>query len=419
MTAAYNSPMNERVELIVGRTPWPVDIPAEKRIALHRTSPPQDGASSTARTPREMMRAALERPLGVDAPLFRALTPDDQVAIVIDESVPCVGEMLAELLAHVSMAGVNPEAVTLLVAPPSGSQPWVDDLPEEFEVSRIEVHDPTVQEKLSYLATTQAGRRIYLNRTLVQADFVAVLSGRRFHPSFGHAGAELALFPTLSDAETRAAVAQTFDLDPPAGKKNALTSEAEEVVWQLGMPAFFQAIEGYGDTIAEVVGGLSTRASAEGAKRQDAHWRGRVTSNADLVIATVSGDPAKVRFGDLAAAVACARRVLNEDGRLLLLTEAGPELGEAGELLRVIDKPAALARRLAARKPDDPAPAAHWAYAAHQVHLFVAADWPDELIEELFATPLRKVEQVQRLIDAAETVLVIHDAHKRLVEVGV
>jgi len=36
--------------------------------------------------------------------------------------------------------------------------------------------------------------------------------------------------------------------------------------------------------------------------------------------------------------------------------------------------------------------------------------------EELFATPIASASEVQRLIDAAELVLVIPDAHKTMVE---
>ena len=74
--------------------------------------------------------------------------------------------------------------------------------------------------------------------------------------------------------------------------------------------------------------------------------------------------------------------------------------------------------RAVAAKPDDALPGTFWAFAAKKVSLYVAAGWPDELIEELFATPIHTPAEVQRLIDAAETVLFLPDAHKMFVEVG-
>lgn len=58
------------------------------------------------------------------------------------------------------------------------------------------------------------------------------------------------------------------------------------------------------------------------------------------------------------------------------------------------------------------------ALAAEQAHLYVAAGWPDEVTEELFATPLKSPAEVQRLIDAADSVLIVPDAQKTLIEVA-
>src|SRR2546430_2392389 len=88
---------------------------------------------------------ALESPLGFPA-LRRALTPDDHVAVVVDEQLPLLPQMLAPILAHVTGAGVRPEAITLLCAAPS-SQEWVDDLPDEFQEVRVEVHDPAERKR--------------------------------------------------------------------------------------------------------------------------------------------------------------------------------------------------------------------------------------------------------------------------------
>ena len=76
-----------------------------------------------------------------------------------------------------------------------------------------ETHDPTDRKKLAYLATTKAGRRVYLNRTLVEADFVVVLTGRGYDPLTGYAGAEAAIFPALADEETLAESVGQFTTD--------------------------------------------------------------------------------------------------------------------------------------------------------------------------------------------------------------
>jgi hypothetical protein len=368
--------MSDTVEIAVGPNIWALSVPDDKRVPLTR---PQ--VAAPAGGPVELLRAALEHPIGLDAPLRRAVTPGDHVVVVVDESLPHVGELVGGILEHLASGGVTAESVTLLVAPPSGSQEWVNDLPDEFGDVHIEVHDPDTAAKVAFLTTTKAGRRVYLNRSLVEAEFVVVLSGRRFDPRFGYAGAEVAVFPTLSNAETQKEFVAS-DRDAVADR-----AEAATIAWHLGAPFFVQVIEGAGDTVAEVVAGLAG-ATEEGMRRQDAHWRTGVTGKADLVIVTAGG-PAT--FDELTAALTVGRRVLSRDGRLALLTAVGPEIGDV--------------------KP--------WRAAAKGTHLYVASGWEDDAVEErLSATPLASAGELQRLVNAAERVIVIPDANKTIVEVS-
>src|SRR5579872_1668503 len=105
--------------------------------------------------------------------------------------------------------------MTLLCAPSSSRQEWIEDLPDAFQDVHVEVSDPAERRRMAYLATTHKGKRLYLNRTLVEADQIVVLSGRRYDPMLGYGGAEGALYPALSDEETRKAASQRVNLGPP------------------------------------------------------------------------------------------------------------------------------------------------------------------------------------------------------------
>src|SRR5262249_13582414 len=148
-------------------------------------------------------------------PLRQALTPDDHVVIVLDEQLPQLAPLLTSLLEYLRLAGVQPDAMTLLCPSPLLSQPWLDELPHLFANIRIEIHDPGNRDRLSYLATTQKGRRIYLNRSVVDADQAIVLSRRGYDPLTGYSGAEAALFPALSDEATLKQVHKQLSLKPP------------------------------------------------------------------------------------------------------------------------------------------------------------------------------------------------------------
>src|SRR5579871_2743591 len=139
--------------------------------------------------PAAAVRTALEAPHGFPA-LRRALTPDDHIAIVLDEELPNLAELLVPLLEHIRSAGVAPESMTLLCAPSASRQAWIEDLPDDFQDVHVEISDPDDRRRMAYLATTHKGKRLYLNRTLVESDQIVVLSGRRYDPLLGYSGAE-------------------------------------------------------------------------------------------------------------------------------------------------------------------------------------------------------------------------------------
>ena len=397
--------MAETTELLVGSKPWRLTVPADRALTLQRA----EFAAPTA-SPQQLVHDALEKPFDGQG-LRRALTPDDRITIVIDPRLPHLAEMLAEVLKHLGTAGISPAAVTV-VSPPNSPQAWIDELPDEFADVTAETHDPADPKKLAYLATTQTERRLYLNRSLVDADFAILLTGRRFDPQSGYAGAESAIFPALSNDESRAALAGEFTVHNPVFAEG----EAAEAARLLGMPFLVQVIEGEGDTIQEVVAGLLDTA-AEGVRRQDARWRATVEAEANTVIASVSGDPAGVTFLDLAKALVTAARVVKKGGRIGLLTTAAPDLGEGAQLLRALDGPVGAKKLLARQKPNDWAAAGLWVAAAKRASIFLASGYPDDVAEGLFATPIHTPSEAQRLIDTGGTVLLIPDAHKTTVTV--
>ncbi len=190
----------------------------------------------------------------------------------MDERLPRLPEILVPILEHVRAAGVSPSAITLICPALSASQPWVLELPDEFQDVHVEVHQPGDRRKLSYLATTRLGRRIYLNRTAVDADQLILLTSRGYEPRLGINGAETALFPNLSDETTLQEFATKMSLDAPGTDPWPIRTEAAEVAWLLGAPFLVQVIEGAGDEVLHVIGG-AIESSAEGQRLLDARWR--------------------------------------------------------------------------------------------------------------------------------------------------
>jgi nickel-dependent lactate racemase len=384
-----------------------LDMPEERLVAVHQEpeAPPLDD-------PVAAVREALEHPVDFP-PLRRALTPDDHVAVVVDPHLPHLAQLLTAVLEHITGAGVSPEAVTLLCPPTENGAGWREQLPVQYRLVRVEVHDPTDRRLLSYLATTKQGRRLYLNRTAVDADQLVVLSRCGYDPLLGYSGAEGAVYPALADEATRQEMCGRLSLAVPKTKPWPVRAEAAEVAWLLGAPFMIQVIQGSGAGIVHVVGGLANT-SAEGQRLLNARWRKSVDEQADVVVAAVAGDPAEHGFADLASALACAGRVVKPQGRVVLLSRANPGLGTGAEMVRQASDPEQALAVLRQQAPPDMAAAFQWATAVQRASVYLLSGLHDETAEELFTTPLQHAGQAQRLLDADGTCLFLADAHRSL-----
>ena len=374
---------------------------AEGSLVGVRRRPPTPALAD----PAAAVRDALQAPLGFP-PLRRALTPDDHVTIVIDEHLPRLGKLLTPLLEHIASVGVAPEAISLLTAAPAADQSWLDDLPEAFEEVRVEAHDPRDRKRLAYLATTRHGRRIYLNRSAVDADQIVILCRPDADPLLRRGGAGM-LFPGLSDEATREELAGV------RASPQALRHEAAEVAWLLGAPFLVQVIEGAGDDIANIVAG-PVDTSEEALRLYEARWRRTAAELVDTVVATLSGDPRRHEFGDLALALAHAAEVAQPEGRIILLSEAVPRLGPGAEVLRQSDDPGRALELLGQTQAPDRAAAIQWVEAARRAHVYLLSGLPEATAEELFVTPIEHASQVQRLVGGAGSYLLLEDADRTL-----
>lgn len=352
---------------------------------------------------------ALETPLGFPA-LRKALTPDDHVVIVADDHLPRQEEMLLAIVEYLIQARIQPAAITILY--PSTHKSDSEAKVPHYPGIRVEVHDSSNRKKLSYLATTRRGRRLYLNRTAVDADQLIVLSSRGYDPLLGYSGTVGALFPGLSDAETKQQMNSDLSNNVPDEEPWPVRREAEEVAWLLGAPFMIQVIEGSGEEVIHVVGGLADTA-ADGQRLLDARWRVSVDRRVDVVVAGMSGDPARHGCIELAHALACAARAIKPRGRIVLLSQAQPELGPGMQILRQADELSFALRELRRSKPTDTASAFQWASAAEHANISLLSRLEPDVAEELFTTPLTDPSQVVPLLQGAE-VLFLDDAHKSI-----
>lgn len=389
------------IEVTFGKSKWP--------LTFGTLLPSPVEAIEAISDPRAAVVKALEKPIRFEA-FHRAITPDDRIALVVDESLPHLGDLIAGVLEYLAQAGISPGSVTA-ISPPDSTQAWINDLPEAMADLQTETHQPKDRTKLSYLSATKEGQRIYLNRTVVDADQTLVLCGRRYDPLLGHAGAAGSIYPLLADADTTRSLVTSIapQLEPEVERPSQ--KQAEEVGWLLGSPFFLQVIEGFEDQIHGVIAGMADTA-ADGIALYDAVWKRSIPEQVDVAVVTLTGDPARHDFADLARAAACGARAVKEDGNIVILSEADLDLGGALEALRRSDDPQEAVALMLRERPADAAPAIQWCWAAEHAKIYLASEIRPRLVEEIFATPLSGPKDVQRLLDAATSSIIIIDGHK-------
>jgi nickel-dependent lactate racemase len=396
-----------RVGIDYGREHLELDVSDSRFIGTRRKP-----AALPLPDPAQAVRDALEKPLEFPA-LRQALTPDDHVTVVVDHRLPCLPKMLEGIIGYLVQAGIAEEAITLLYHSRPDSAAAGLHARSSFPQVRAEVHEPGNRKMLSYLATTKKGRRIYLNRSAVDADQLVVLARRGYDPLLGYSGSVGAIYPALSDEETCRQLWSGLSNAAPGIAPWPVRQEAGEVAWLLGAPFIIQVIEGSGEEIIHVLGGLADT-SKQGEELLNSRWRVTVNQAADIVIASLAGDPQRHGFAEIAKGLACAARVVKPEGRILLLSQARPPLGKGGELLRQAGEPEQALALLRDENPPDMEAAFQWASAVDQATVYLLSGLPQATAEELFTVPFKNAAEINNLLKGNESCLFLADAHKTM-----
>ena len=331
--------------------------------------------------PRAVVRAAFDAPIGFPS-LRLAVVPGDRVVVPLDPSLPEAPALIGVLAEILREGGV--ESITAIVDGRSPEPP-----PPTVEGVSVVVHDPSDRESLAYLATTESGRRIYLNRLLADADIVIPIGRLGYGPGGRLTGPWSVIDPGLSDS-----VPPAESLLAQAAPPDASTGDAAEVAWLLGCQLQVAAVPGRAGLL-RVVAGEAKAVELEGRAALDSAWRFEADDRADLVIAGVGGPGRPSTADDLASALRQSLRLVRRGGKVALLSRVGSE-----------------AIRDLARGPRRPRGDWEKALAWADLYLLSNAD-PDE-VEDLGLIPLENAEQAARLAKSSPSTLTLSQADRTL-----
>ena len=337
------------------------------------------------------------------------LVPGDRVALAVDPGIPGIGAVVEAVLDVLARAGVGRETIAIVApdAPGAGS----------IAEGTVEVHDPDDRTRIAYLASTRAGRRVYLNRSLTDADVVVPVGLLRHDYDGGYRGPWSLLYPGMSDRSTLQAIRDGASAGSPEAlrqRQEARLEEAAEVSWLLGAQ-FHVGIVPASTGMLEVVAGRDSAVRERGIAAIDRHWTIEAPERAELVIAGVGfrDDPndRPATLEDLAAAIETAAGLVRRGGRIAVLSRASGPIGPALQRLSTLDDPGEAASALRDLEgAEDHSIALRIARAAAWADLFVASGLDPDLAEGLSIVPLERPEQARRLAASAGSIAFVGHA---------
>ncbi|SIN80513.1 protein of unknown function [Singulisphaera sp. GP187] len=357
---------------------------------------------------------ALEQPRQYP-PLRQAVVPGDHVVIALDALEPHASAVLRGVCETLRNAGVDPASMTVLstLGPAPGIAPL--ELPEQVS---LVVHDPADRSELAYLASTQSGRRVYLNKLVTDADFVLPIGRLGPDDVLGYRGPWRTLYPCLSDLETLQAFrgwASEAQLNRDAPSK-ALT-EVTEASWLLGSQFHLGIVPGIVGP-AEVVAGLDSAVREQGAEAIDRFWKFRVETRAELVVAGIGRPGIPTTLEELADGLSTAARLVERGGKIVILSRAAGGLGPAFQKLVGVDNPRVALKALRGHEADlDYSAARSLASALAWADVYLLSGLKPDDVEDLAMVPLERAEEARRLVSASRSCLFLSQAELTSTEV--
>lgn len=358
--------------------------------------------------------AALAAPLNFP-PLAQCITPADHVVIALDAGIPQSAQISAAVIQNLVEAGVDPDGITVMQTP---ADPGVEvnDPCERLPAilrERITVlnHDPTDRRQLAYLAASEAGEAILINRTLHEADVVLPVGCVRADETAGYFGIHSPIFPAFSDAKTIQRFRGFGSLNGRGNRRRELTAEVDHVAWLLGVNFTIQVVPAVGDRVLHVLCGESESVRQRVRELYRAAWSWSAPRRANLVMAAIEGDASQQTWENVGRALQAAETCVEEDGAIVVCSELA--MGPGPGLQRFAHTPSrdSALRHVGKERPADALPAAQLAHALEQHKVYLLSRLEASVVEDLDVIPVAGPDELNRLVRQYQSCILLSNAH--------
>ncbi len=345
-------------------------------------------------------------------PLTSMCVPGDQLILVLDRNLPHAAAIVAEVVPLACEAGVDPARLTLL-QPAHWHSRTLADPRSELSASlrqtvQWKIHDPTEKDGTGYLATSVGGERIYLSRTVLDADLVVPLFAAGFDSVVGYRNPGCLLYPGLSSVEafTKSLGEGHRELRPEDDRP--LRQLGEEICWLLGIQfAIGAAPSRRPGGVSAVWAGQWEAVQRQSRQFVDRAWKVSLDQRVETVVLSVSGPAETVGWEEIGAALDAAQHLVMRDGRIVILSSLQAAPGPGMDIVRSSRSPKAALQRLRQESPPDLVSSAQLASAAAWARVSLLSRLETSLVDDLLLTPLTSPAEAERLIALCDDVVLI------------
>ena len=362
---------------------------------------------------------SLAKPLGYP-PLRRCAVPSDRVTIALGPGVPRSGEIVAAIVGCLVAGGVDAESIGLLRSGDDAKaglgdpRPW---LPLEVGSRiRLVTHDPNDRDKLAYLAATDRGDAILLNREIADADVLLPVGCYHRRAVAGHFGMHGAVFPQFADRRNQMRFRSPATLGARGYHKKKVIDAVDEVGWLLGTGLSVQVIPGPGGSVLHVLAGEVGAVELESRRLYEAAWRWSVPRRATLVVATIEGNSDQQTWQNLGRALVAASEAVEDDGAIAICTDLAERPGPGVDQLRGSRSREETLSAIRRQRPEDALAATQLAWVQERAKVYLLSRLADADVEDLDIAPVGGTEELVRLASRHESCLLLENAPYAMVK---
>lgn len=351
---------------------------------------------------------SLTQPLGFGS-LNEVTVVGDQIVLAVADSLPCMEQIVEGIVESLVDAGTDPDRVTVLLS--EKYQAKLDELRlRSAEPVHWACHDPDREEELAYLATTEEGLPIVLNRLLIDADLVIPIGCFRTGTVYDYFGIHTPIFPTFTSREAIAQFGASKSQDSRGRLHKRQVHETDRIGWLLGVCFSIQVIPGRDGQVLEVIAGEIEQVRHQAIRAYRQAWHHQVSSQVGLVI-SILDDPSELAdWPGLVQSLIDAVALLEPDGSVVILTHLSAQPGPAIRALIDSEDQTATLQTIRESRLTDAKTAVKLAELVknHKVYLMSGLDEP--MVEDLHITPIGSESELIRLSERFATAVVLEGA---------